>query len=145
MCAETKKEPFKRVLSENVEVYYGWKDGHAKVRVRLPLPLRPWWPLSVPAPKVKVFKQTFRGAADFGNGKSSLVLLNPIEIEVDEDCKVKWGFPDRHLEMRLKRLGIWMPFSFTFEEIKKGLQALDEVVAFAELPEDVRNLQGLAD
>jgi len=145
MCAASKREPFKRVLSENVEVYFGWKDGHAKIKVRLPIPLKPWWPLSVPIDKVRVFKQTFRGAADFGEGKSSLALVNPIEIEVDEDCKVKWGFKDRHLELRLKRLGIWMPFSFTFEEIKAGLLALDEVVAFADLPEDVRNLQGLDD
>jgi hypothetical protein len=127
-----KKEPFKKVLSENVEVYYGWKDGHVKVRARLPLPLKPWWPMDVPAKDVKVFRQTFRGASDFGEGKSSLALVDPIEIEVREDCKVTWGFKDRHLELRLKRLGVWLPFNFTLEELKLGLQALNEASAWAE-------------
>jgi len=143
MCADQKKEPFKRVLSENVEVYYGWKDAHVRVRARLPIPLKPWWPMDVPAKDVAVFKQTFRGAADFGEGKSSLMLLNPVEIEIRDDCKVKWGFEDRHLELRLKRLGIWMAFNFTFEELKKGLVALNEASAWAELPSETRNLQGL--
>lgn len=145
MSGEPKREPFKKVLSENVEVYYGWKDGHIKVRARLPIPLRPWWPMNVPAEDLATFKQTFRGAADFGEGKSSLVLVNPIEIEVREDCKVKWGFHDRHLELSLKRIGIWMTFKFTFEELKLGKLALDEASAWAELPEETRKIQGLED
>lgn len=145
MSAKAKREPFKKVLSENVEVYYGWKDGHVKVRARLPIPLKPWWPMAVPAADLAVFKQTFSGAANFGDGKSSLVLLNPIEIEVREDCKVKWGFEDRHLELSLKRIGIWMVFKFTFEELKLGLGALNEASAWAELPKETREIQGLED
>lgn len=145
MSAEAKREPFKKVLSENVEVYYGWKDGHVKVRARLPLPLKPWFSKKVPADLVKVFKQTFRGAADYGEGKSSLALIDPIQIEIQEDCRVRFGFQDRHLELSMKQLGIWMKISFTFEEIKLGLLALNEASAWAELPKETRELQGLAD
>lgn len=138
-----KREPFRKVLSENVEVHYGWTDGRVLVRARLPIPFKPWYSMSVPATDLTVFKQTFRGAADFGEGKSSLILLDPIEIEVREDCKVKWGFPDRHLELRLKRLGLWLAFNFTFEELKLGKQALDDASAWAELPKETRELQGI--
>ena len=139
----SKKEPFRKVLSENVEVYYGWQDAHVDVKVRLPLPFKPWYTKSVPLDEVKVFKSTFRGAADYGEGKCNLALVNPIDIEIQEDCKVRFGFHDRHLELSLKRLGVWLPFSFTFEEIKLGLIALNEASAWADLPEDVRKLQGI--
>lgn len=145
MAAGAQKEPFKRVLSENVEVYYGWKDAHVVVKARLPIPLRPWFSKKVPADLVKVFKQTFRGAADYGEGKSSLALVNPIEIEIQEDCKVRFGFQDRHLELAMKQYGIWMKLSFTFEEIKLGLLALNEASAWAELEKDIRDLQGVPD
>ena len=94
---------------------------------------------------VKVFKQTFRGAADYGEGKSSLALVDPIQIEIQEDCKVRFGFQDRHLELSMKQYGIWMKLSFTFEEIKLGLLALNEASGWAELSKDVRDLQGVPD
>lgn len=145
MAVGAKKEPFKRVLSENVEVYYGWKDAHVVVKARLPIPLKPWFSKKVPADLVKVFKQTFRGAADYGEGKSSLALVDPIQIEIQEDCKVRFGFKDRHLELSMKQYGIWMTLSFTFEEIKLGLLALNEASGWAELGQDIRDLQGVAD
>lgn len=145
MATEAKKEPFKRVLSENLEVYYGWKDAHVVVKARLPIPLRPWFSKRVPADLVKVFKQTFRGAADYGEGKSSLALVDPIQIEVQEDCKIRFGFPDRHLELSMKQYGVWMKLSFTFEEIKLGLLALNEASGWAELAQEVRDLQGVPD
>lgn len=145
MAAEAKKEPFKRVLSENVEVYYGWKDAHVVVKARLPIPLKPWFSKKVTADLVKVFKQTFRGAADYGEGKSSLALVDPIQIEVQEDCRIRFGFQDRHLELSMKQYGIWMKLSFTFEEIKLGLLALNEASAWAELSKDIRDLQGVPD
>jgi hypothetical protein len=144
MAEETKKrEPFIKALSENVEVKYGWKDGHAVVRARLPLPLKPWYGVDVSSKDLLTFKATFSGALNFGEGKSSLALVDPIEIEVREDCKVRWGFPDKHLEFGLKRLGIWLWFKFSFEELKLAKQALDDASGWAELPQDVRDLQGL--
>lgn len=140
-----KREPFKKVLSENVEVYYGWKDAHAVVKARLPIPFKPWFSKKVPADLVKVFKQTFRGASEYGEGKSSIALVDPIQIEVQEDCKVRFGFLDRHLELSMKQFGIWMTLNFTFEEIKLGLLALNEASAWAELPQEARDLQGVAD
>ena len=143
--AETgvKREPFRKILSENVEVLYGWKDAHAVVRGRLPIPLKPWYPLTLTVKDLQVFKQTFKGALEFGDGKSSLALVDPIQIEVREDCRVRWGYKDRHLELDLKRFGIWLKFEFTFEELKLGKLALDEACSWADLPEEVRNLQGL--
>lgn len=138
------KEPFVRVLSENVEVYYGWADAHVVVKARLPIPFKPWFSKSVPADLVKLFKSTFRGAADYGDGKSNLALVNPIDIEIQEDCRVRFGFKDRHLELSMKRLGVWLSLSFTFEEIKLGLLALDEAAAWAALPEEIRKAQGVS-
>ena len=137
------KEPFVRVLSENVQVYYGWTDAHVVVKARLPSPFRPWVSKSVPADLVKLLKSTFRGAADYGEGKSSLALVNPIDIDIQEDCRVRFGFKDRHLELSMKRLGVWLSLSFTFEEIKLGLAALNEASSWADLPEDVRKMQGV--
>lgn len=141
---KVKKEPFKKVLSENVEMTYGWKDGHAVVRARLPILLKPWYSVQVESKDLLLLKQTFRGALDYGDGKSSLILANPIEIEVREDCKVRWGFTDRHLEFGLKRLGMWLWFNFTFEEQKNGKLALDDACGWAELPLEVRQLQGIS-
>lgn len=137
-----KREPFRKVLSENVEVHYGWADAHVIVKARLPIPFKPWFQKSVPADLVKVLKQTFRGAADYGEGKSSLALVDPIQIEIQEDCRVKFGFQDRHLEL-MNKYGIWLTLSFTFEEIKLGLLALNEASAWAELPKETRDLQGV--
>lgn len=141
--AAANREPFRKVLSENVEVYYGWKDAHVVVKARLPIPLRPWFSKKVPADLVKVFKQTFRGAADYGSGKSSLALVDPIQIEIQEDCRVRFGFQDRHLELSMKQYGIWMTLKFTFEEIKLGLLALNEASAWAELTVEDRERQGV--
>jgi hypothetical protein len=140
---KTKREPYRRVLSENIAVVYGFIDGHAVVKARLPVPLRPWYSVQVKAETLKLFQMTFKGALDFGEGKSSLALVDPIEIHVREDCKVRWGFPDRHLELSLKRFGIWLPpFSITLEELKTGHEALNEACLWADLPADVRELQG---
>lgn len=138
------REPYKKDLSENVILLYGFRDAHAVVRARLPLPLRPWWSIPVEADRLKALRQTFRGALDFGEGKSSLILANPIEIQVLEDCKVRWGFPDRHLELSLKRFGVWLPpFQFTFDELRSADQALDEICRWADLPDEIRELQGV--
>lgn len=140
---KTKREPYKKVLSENLQLIFGFADSHAVVRARLPVPLRPWYSMRVQVETLKLFQSTFRGALDFGEGKSSLALVDPIEIHVREDCKVRWGFPDRHLELSLKRFGLWLPpFSFTLEELKAGHAALNEACRWADLPEDVRELQG---
>lgn len=142
--SKTKQEPFRKVLSENVEVLYGWKDGHAVVKARLPIPLRPWYSLQVKAENLITLRQTFSGALEFGEGKSSLILVDPIQIEIRDDCMVRWGFKDRHLEFGLKRLGMWLWFNFTFEEQKTGKVALDDASGWAELPIEVRELQGIA-
>lgn len=139
----TKREPFRKILSENVEVLYGWKDAHAQVRARLPIPFKPWYSLTYGVKDLQVFKQTFKGALELGEGKSSLALIDPIQIEIREDCRIRWGYKDRHLELDLKRLGIWLRFDFRFEELKLGKQALDDACAWADLPEETRNLQGL--
>ena len=57
-----------------------------------------------------------------GAGSPRLRCVNPMNIEIQEDCKVRFGFPDRHLELSMKYLGVSMTLSFTFDEIKLGLR-----------------------
>lgn len=140
---EKKREPFKKELSENVIVLYGYRDGHVVVKARLPIPLRPWYPVRVTGKDLTVFKATFGGALSFGDGKSSLALVDPIEIQVMDDCKVKWGFPDRHLSLGLKRFGLWLWFNFSYEELKLAKQALEEACGWFDLPKETRELQGI--
>jgi hypothetical protein len=137
------KEPFKKELSENVMVLYGYKDGHVTVKGRLPIPLRPWYPVNFSASELLAFKASFAGAMSFGAGKSGLMLVDPIMIEVTPDCKVRWGFKDLHLEVGLKKIGIWLWFNFSYEELKLGKQVLEDACAWYALPKETRELQGV--
>jgi hypothetical protein len=139
----TKKDPFEKALSENVVVHYGYKDGHVVVKARLPIPFKPCYSMVVSEKDLRTFRATFAGALNFGEGGSSLALVDPIEIVVMEDCKVKWGFPDKHLDLGLKRLGIWLWFKFTFDELKLAKEALDQAGAWMDLPKETRELQGI--
>lgn len=141
--AEVKREPFKKELSENVIVLYGYKDAHVVVKARLPIPFKPWYPVKVSEKELVTFRATFAGAMSFGEGKSGLMLIDPVEIEVMPDCKVRWGFKDLHLELGLKRFGLWLWFNFTFEELKLAKQALEEACQWQALPKETRELQGI--
>jgi hypothetical protein len=139
----TLKEPYRKDLSENAAVYYGYKDGHVVVKVRLPVPLRPWWPVNVTTEELVTFRATFAGALSFGEGKSGLMLIDPIEIDVMPDCKVKWGYKDLHLDLGIRKLGVWLWWKFSFEELKNAKVALEEAYKWYLLPKETRELQGV--
>jgi hypothetical protein len=151
MADAVKREPFLKVLSENVEILYGYKDGHAVVRVRLPVPLRPWYPVPIPFEAIRRFKKNFDDAWRFGNlteAEREAEILKaeprlPLQFEARDDCRGRWGYKDAHVELDVKRV-VWFTLPFPFEEFKLAKAAMDEAYQWGELPAEVRELQGIA-
>lgn len=137
------REPFERVLSPNVVIRFGYKDGHAVVRVRLPIPLRPWYPVSIERSKIVDFKKPFDRAYDFGIKPEAERGEKIEEFYAREDCRGRFGYRDAHVELEVLRL-VWIKLDFPFEEFKLAKAAMDEAHAWAMLPDDVRELQGIA-
>lgn len=133
--SDTPKQPFEKTLSENVVVRYGWKDGHAIVRVKLPLPFRPWYSVEVPVEAISKFKTHFEVA-------HARTTKEVVEFEAREDCRGRYGYEDGHVELGVKR-GVWIWINFTWEEFKLAKAAMDEAHAWAALPLEIRDLQGI--
>ena len=136
------REPFQKVLSENVTVQYGWKDGHALVRVRLPLPGRPWYPVNIPSDAIFKFKTSFDEAYAYGLLPEAERTRAPVEFEARDDCCGRWGYRDAHVELGVRRI-VWIWLTFPFDEFQLAKKAMDEAYAWAQLPADVREFQGL--
>lgn len=138
------KQPFEKILSENVVVLFGWKDAHAVVRVRLPIPFKPWYPVEIPKDAILKFKTNFKDAFDYGmKPESERTLKEPVEFEARSDCRGRYGYRDAHVELGVKR-GIWIWLNFPFEEFKLAKAAMDEAHLWAEMPAEIRELQGAA-
>lgn len=136
------QESFVKRLSANVEVHFGFKDGHAVVRVRLPIPLRPWYPVEIAAKDIIRFKEPFDRAHQFGlQPEGERNLATPIEFQAREDCRGRYGYRDAHVVLEVKRIA-WIAFEFPFEEFKLAKAAMDDAHAWALLPHDVREFQG---
>lgn len=138
-------EPYVKDLSPNVQVIYGFKDGHAVVRVRLPIPLRPWYPVEIKAKDVIRFKEPFDRAFIFGMKpeEERAKQEKPTEFVAREDCRGRYGYRDAHVELEVKRL-TWIKLEFPFEEFKLAKAAMDDAYAWTLLPEHIRELQGAA-
>lgn len=135
-------EPYVKDLSPNVRILYGFKDGHAVVRVRLPIPLRPWYPVEIQAKDIIRFKEPFDRAHEFGcRPESERKIETPVEFQARADCRGRYGYPDAHVVLEVKRV-VWIPLEFPFEEFKLAKAAMDEAYAWALLPDEVRELQG---
>lgn len=142
--AESKKEPFQKVLSDNVVVLYGWKDGHGVVKVKLPIPGRPWYSVEISADIILKFKTNFEDAYIYGcKPESERTLKNHVEFEARADCRGRWGYPDGHVEVSFRKMLIWVPVKFVFAEFVLAKKAMDEAHAWASMPQDVRDLQGI--
>jgi hypothetical protein len=141
---ELKKEPFLKVLSEDVQVKYGWKDAHVVVRVQLPVPMKPWFPVEIQAKDIIRFKTPFHEAFVFGqkSEEERKKAKEPVEFEARKDCRGRYGYPDAHVELEVWRVR-WIKLEFTFEEFKLAKGAMDEAYAWAQLPEEIRELQGV--
>lgn len=145
MSAETvKREPFLKELSKNVQVFYGWKDGHARVRAWVPAnsPIGVWYPVDIPVEAITRFKKNFEDAYAYGIlPPADRTRQEPVEFEAREDCRGRWGYPDGHVELDLKKI-IWFKLVFPFDEFKLAKAAMDEAHLWASLPENIRELQG---
>lgn len=138
------KEPFVKNLSPNVQIVYGFKDAHAVVRVRLPIPLRPWYPVEIEPKDIMRFKEPFDRAYIFGMKPEAERKQGKVEeFQAREDCRGRYGFQDAHVELEVKRLA-WIKLDFPFEEFKLAKAGMDDVHAWALLPEHIRELQGAA-
>lgn len=137
------REAFQKVLSENVNVQYGWKDAHAVVNVRLPIPLRPWYKVEIPADAILKFKTNFDDAHAYGQkSEAERTMKDPLEFEARSDCRGRYGYADGHVELGVRRI-IWIWLTFPFDEFVLAKKAMDEAYQWAQLPQDVRDLQGL--
>lgn len=138
------REPFQKMLSENVIVLYGYKDARMVVKVRLPIPGRPWYSVDIPKDAILKFKLNFDDAYAYGmKPEAERTLKEHVEFEARHDCRGRWGFKDAHVELLVKRLMLWIPVIFDFNEFVLGKKAMDEAHGWACLPEEVRQLQGI--
>lgn len=136
-------EPFEKRLSPNVIVLYGWKDAHAVVKVKIP-GLGIWYPVEIAAEHILQFKINFDQAYEYGmKPAAERNLEKSVEFYARADCRGRWGYPDGHVELDVKRLIIWIPLSFTFEEFILAKKAMDEAYLWASMPSEVRELQGV--
>lgn len=147
MKATTKdREPFLKQLSDEVALLFGFKDARAELKVKalkaVPVTVR------VDHTRIKVVKEAFDAAyshamardADQKEAKETVV-----DRQLDERAKARWGFADCRIELsvRMTKFLPWIPMIITKEELLIGKPAMDEVWAWAQLPEDVREAQGL--
>lgn len=138
------REPFCKILSENVEVLYGWKDAHGVIRVRLPLPFRPWYPVKMPAETILKLKEPFEKAFVYGSlPEAERILTEPVLFEARSDCRGRYGYRDAHVELEIWYLLKWVKLEFPFDEFKLAKAAMDEAFQWAKMPEEVRELQGV--
>ncbi len=146
--ATIQKEPFRKDLSKNVHVLYGWKDAHALVRAWIPpnSPIGIWYPVEIPADAIARFKSHFDDAYEFGMKPEAerALFKSPVQFEARSDCRGRWGYPDGHVELDVKRLLVWFTLEFPFEEFKLAKAAMDEAHMWQQLPAHVREMQGAA-
>lgn len=136
------REPFQRNLSQNVQILFGFKNAHAVVKVRLP-GIGIWYPVEITAEHILKFKRNFDDAFQYGSRPAQdRTLKEPVEFYARDDCRGRWGYPDGHVELHVKRLLVWIPLEFPFEEFVLAKKAMDEAHLWASLPEEVRAMQG---
>lgn len=141
MAEATTKEPFRKILSENVEIFYGYKDGHAIVKARTPVGI--WYSVQVPADAILKFKTNFDQAYEYGmRPEAQRTMAEPVEFEARYDCRGRWGFPDGHVVLGVREMLVWFWLTFPFDEFVLAKKAMDEAYLWAQLPEHVRELQG---
>jgi len=64
---------------------------------------------------------------------------------IEDRAKVAFGYPDGSgwISIRLFKLAPWIPIKVHREELIDGKKIMDEVLQWYNLPEEVRNLQGV--
>lgn len=146
-----KKEPFVSILSPKVKVLYGYKDGRAYVCVTygVELPHQEVPPAKIPDVR-KLFSRFYgwalKSEEERKGGKGD------VEEVLDDRCKVRGEYPDGHVDLCVRvakyvplvKIEVpWIPIELSKEEVIQGKKTMDEVWGWLQLPEDVRNLQGV--
>lgn len=141
-----KREPFERVLSQNVKVLFGFKDAHAELRVRTPIKIVV--PVSLTPVHIAGIRKSFSRAYDWAMKPESERAHGKGDIEdiIDPRGKVTYGFPDAHVDISVRvvaTISPWLTAGINREELLLGKPVMEEVDLWAQLPEDVRMLQGI--
>jgi hypothetical protein len=140
-AAAIKREPFLDTLSKNVSVAYGYKDGHAAVKVRTPVGL--WVSVDVQIVDIAKVKNHFDLAWGWrGLTEQERKGQESIEVQLRSDAKVRYKYQDLHVELGIWRV-VWIWLTFPDGEFALAKKAFDNANGWASLPEDVRNLQGV--
>ena len=138
------REPFLRVMSPKVRVFFGYKDGRAELKVLAPLGVE--IPATVPPAKIGAIKSAF-DAAHVVAVKTDAERVGVREEErlIDDRAKVTFGYPDGSgkIYVRPIKLSPWIPIGITREELLEAKKTVDEIVQWYELPKEVRDLQGI--
>jgi hypothetical protein len=141
------KEPYVKIISPRVKVLYGYRDGHAKLEVLAPIGILV--PVNLTIEEIKKIKAAFDEAyiwamldeIDRKKGKGDQ------ERVLDPRGKVVFGFPDGHAVIAVRvvpKFSPWLPLDITRSEILEGKPSMDEVYTWALLPQEVREMQGVA-
>lgn len=130
-----KREPFERAFSSKVKIFYGYKDGRAELKAIAPIGITV--PVTFTIDRILKFKEAFDEAYDYDGPE--------IEREFDPRAKVKYGFSDRRIDIYVRPVpfGPWFSVTVTREEIEEGRPIIKEVYDWTQLPEEVREMQGI--
>jgi hypothetical protein len=138
------REPFLRVMSPKVRVFFGFKDARAELKVMTPLKVEV--PATIPAEKVAAVKKAFDAAYGVAMlPESDRAKVKEEERVIDDRAKVVFGYPDGggKICVRPIRLSPWIPIGISREELLDAKKTVDEIFQWLELPEEIRNLQGV--
>lgn len=138
------REPFLRVMSPKVRVFFGFKDARAELRVMTPLKVE--IPATIPPDKVGAVKAAFDAAYVVAMmPEAERTRVKEEERAIDDRAKVAFGYPDGSGKICIRpiKLSPWIPITISREELLEAKKTVDEIFQWFGLPEEVRNLQGV--
>lgn len=139
-------DPWKRVISPKVRVFYGFKDGHARLEVTAPIGIVV--PVKLNPAQISKIKETFDEAYRWAQKPEDERRAGKGDQErlLDPRGKVVFGFPDAHVVIAVRIVvGIspWLPLDVHRDELVDGKKVMDEIYQWTLLPEEVREMQGV--
>lgn len=139
-------EPWVREISPKVKVLFGYRDGHARLEVLAPIGIVV--PVNLSVDEIGKINTAFNEAYTYamkpeserkgGKGDQERVL--------DPRGKVTFGFEDAHAVISVRIVATitpWIPLDITREEIVQGKPHMNEVHQWAQLPQEVREMQSV--
>lgn len=138
-------EPFLRSLSPNVRLFFGYKDARAELKVKTPIGVEV--PATIPPGKIEAIKKAFDEAFTWAmKPAEDRSVQKEVERVLDDRGKVTFGYPDGSIKIYVRpiKFSPWIPVGISREELLEGKKTMDEVFQWLGLPDDIRNLQGVA-